>query len=346
MNKSDDIGDGKVFLGVIAGHSAGTVGGKAGNIPSRVAAWYTNGLDGESSIGFARNRGPHEFGHVIGAYHAAYPDPAGSDQMWTICSDKTDPSEAGISSEVDEYPYINSDDDAELGPMGDDDTEVWGIDTRFATRALADSGLAVIDPKEVFSSMSYCNSNSDSQRRWLDMYHHGEFIDLINGVDWNKGPDCECDEDAADTSSVSSGGRREIIRGYLDVDEDGNLSRVFALPTLTVESTTVATLPPSGDFVVELLDAEGDVVRSVPFGTYDAYVEDDSGAVSVWEIWRVPVDDPPDYSSYRISKTLGRSARDTVSGVHLRSLRWFARLPILWLLLSSRSLVKSSTVTL
>ena len=54
--------------------------------------------------------------------------------------------------------------------------------------------------------------------------------------------------------------------------------------SLTVESTTASERLPSGDYVVELLDADGDVVRSVPFGTYDAYVEDDSGAVSVSEI--------------------------------------------------------------
>ncbi len=305
-----------VYLGVMAGSTpekpAGAdpnearVAGRAGDILSNMAAWYTDGIDGRDTLGHARNRGPHEFGHVIGAYHAAYPESLGSDRMLTVCSNPVQPAGSRKDHGIEEYPYINSDDDAELGPMGDDDTEVWGFDTRFIRENINDS-LAVINPHEVFSIMSYCTGQG--QGRWIDKYHHAKFIELINKINWYEGPDQSTEGNPPLNRHTA------IFSGYITVAAD-SASQVTVLPTLTVQSAGVSMSPQSGDYLLELLDEDGNVVRSVPFDTYTpvADVDENAGVSPVSEIWVVQVDDPPDYASYRISETGGRFPRGTGPG--------------------------------
>ena len=64
--------------------------------------------------------------------------------------------------------------------------------------------------------------------------------------------------------------------------------------TLSPESR--ATAPP-GDHMLEFLDGDGNVLRSVSFGTQTAL-----GTSSTWESWWVPVTEPSGWASYRISK--------------------------------------------
>ena len=312
-----------VYLGVMSGSTperpAGAIPGEGGVaglswLPSsNVAAWYTDGAEEKGALGYARNRGPHEFGHVIGAYHAAYQDSDDITNMLVICSQTVPPRSAGSSEEggyegegLEVYPYINSDDDAELGPMGDDDTEVWGFDTRFV-RVRDNDALAVINPGEVYSLMSYCVGQGQS--RWIDKYHHAKFIELINKINWYEGPDQSTEGNPPLNRHTA------IFSGYITVAADG-ASQATVSPTLTVQSAGVSMSPQSGDYLLELLDEDGNVVRSVPFDTYTpvADVDENAGVSPISEIWVVQVDDPPDYASYRISETGGRFPRGAGPG--------------------------------
>ena len=136
--------DASVYLGVLKGTSAGGLAG----VLSNSAVWYTGGDEEEGDLGYARNRGAHEFGHVIGARHSAYELEVRYDlqtvgtEMQTICSDPTS-EEARVKGEVSVYPYLlavttttgASESWAALGPVGSSattNTEMWGLDTRFA----------------------------------------------------------------------------------------------------------------------------------------------------------------------------------------------------------------------
>lgn len=65
-------GNASVYLGVISGTPASSTAGLAGGTPYNSAAWYTSRIEAEDQVGIGRNRGVHEFGHVIGEHHAGY----------------------------------------------------------------------------------------------------------------------------------------------------------------------------------------------------------------------------------------------------------------------------------
>ena len=68
---------------------------------------------------------------------------------------------------------------------------------------------------------------------------------------------------------------------------------------------------PSGDYTLEFLDGDGNVLKSVSFGTY-TFVDDSPGdSASETEAWMVPVVEPSGWASYRI---LEPSASDSGAG--------------------------------
>ena len=114
-------GDRAIYLGVLEGDG----GGLAADTPLTSAAWYVDDTAPGESYGYARNRGVHEFAHTVGAFEAA--NLAGE----TYCSDPVEVTEGAPA-----YPFPNDVAGAikpTLGPMGVDNTEVWGIDTRYVS---------------------------------------------------------------------------------------------------------------------------------------------------------------------------------------------------------------------
>ena len=294
-----------VYLGVL--DTPGRVGGLTKKIYANAAAWYTANGTEEEVMRDRRNTGSHEFGHVIGGVHAAYRDSA-ADEMRTICSAPTDP-DAG---EVDPYEYLFevttkegiTEEWAALGPLHPkptDDTEVWGFDTRF----IEDSPeyLAVINPQEVFSIMSFCYPNEKlngvfSQGRWIDAYNHDQFIENINGINWNIGPDTSDNDDPVSEP-------RAVIRGYITTPAESagaageSASGATALPVLALSPGTRLKAP-SGDYTLEFLDGDGNVLSSISFGTYTFASDDLGDRPSETEFWMVPVIEPSGWASYRI----------------------------------------------
>ena len=57
---------------------------------------------------------------------------------------------------------------------------------------------------------------------------------------------------------------------------------------------------PAGDYTLEFLDSDGNVLSSVSFGTYAVGVDEPDGTASESEIWVVPVVEPSGWASYRI----------------------------------------------
>ncbi len=282
------------YLGVFEGSAPGGMA----YVHSNVGTW---GIDNNNRFTGAftddRNFGSHEFGHVIGGQHSAYQD-SSSDEMRTICTG--DP----IEGEVDEYPHIlevtvgrDRESWAALGPLRPSasvDTEVWGFDTRFVRKG--PDNLAVINPREVFSLMSYCHPNGRlgviSQGVWIDEYHHPMFIDYINDRDWDSGVDTIAEGDIVPSRRIAIQGRYKVSSGGVSGSSSGEVvvRSVFTLPP---ESRLTA---PPGDHLLEFLDGDGNVLSSISFG-----IKMSTGD-SVWKSWLVPVIEPSGWASYRISK--------------------------------------------
>ena len=306
--------DTEIYLGVMPGaNPQGMNAGRAGSIPGVVANWYMNRRLGETAndntqardtLNYGRNAGAHEFAHTIGGYHAAYWD---GDGYSTVCSPDTG---AGAIGDVTEYPYqepavsggsvrallwappVSAEPD--VGDMA-----VWGLDTRFVTshglNTLLTSGerdeLAVLDPAKVYSVMSGCvDHNGGVEFRWIDAYHHPLFITAIDGIDWSLGP------------QPADGSLWEMFSGTWSPTPGGGPGQVVVAPTVRLRPTTMPSEPVEGDYLLELLDSAGAVVRSVSFpGSAGAAVNTAQGSFApASEIWAVPVKDPPDYASYRI----------------------------------------------
>ena len=299
-----------VYLGVMNEES----GGLSLKALSNVAMWFTAGATNPNALDNRRNTGSHEFGHVIGGRHSAYELEVRYDvntvgtEMQVICSDPTD-ERARVRGNVDTYPYLlevtidsgAKENWAALGPVDSAtaDTEMWGFDTRFAQSGPDD--LTVINPREVFSIMSYCNLNNtlsvSSQGRWIDAHHHPYFIDYINDINWNLGPDPD---------QSRSANRLLYLGGYITspaespgaAGESATSGRATtALPLLTLPpGSRLGT--PSGDYTLEFLDGAGNVLSSVSFSTYTVVDDGPGGGAS--EVWAVPVAEPSGWSSYRV----------------------------------------------
>ena len=290
----------RAYLGVLLGSpppmsSAGRAIGILGN----VAAWYTSGTEAPEAFGYARNRGVHEFGHVIGLLHTK--DNNGS----IICDRRVsawDPPPP--DAEYPKYPYMETSDPyrALLGPAGANaDEQVWGFDTRFVDSDSADAAkidaLAVINPSNVYALMSYC-SDGEGQARWVDMRYHGLFIDAINSINWEVGPLAGSDANPGPMPS------HPIFSGYTTSPADGSAARGVLLPVFVVDHVVGAPEPAEGGYVLELLDSVGEVLRSVSFGAQVAVADiSETGETGAeFEAWAVSVPDAPDYAHVRVRR--------------------------------------------
>ena len=320
----DGVQNSVPYLGVLSGYTAGDSLGLSRR-GEGVAAWYLEETAAADSLGYARNVGSHEFGHLLELAHAAYSRTVGSGgaartEFVTYCT--TDAIIAASLLPM-EYPMASVETvtgvpHAMLGPMGQRDREVWGLDTSFiegpraaAVPAADVSSLAVLNPNEVFSVMSYCGfPRSVSQELWVDKHFHGMFINKINNRDWPLPyPSGHGARDGAASDTA-------VISGYRRIPAAGAAAEATLLPVQ--EFRTVGVVEPSeGDHLLELLDGNGAVLRSIRFSASvtDGTAGDDGdprGLSDDHEYWVVPVVDAPEYASYRItsgSETIAQQAR-------------------------------------
>ena len=279
---------------------------------AHAGAWFTQGVDGglstspEAHYGEFRNVGGHELGHTLRERHPADED--------------GDRGECGERGRTVEYDYMRSvtigvDEDGEdvtavrpvLGPLGDVNTEVWGLDTRYVSldtfyvpRDTIYDNLAVINPYEVFSFMSYCDPVvMESQGTWMDAFHHQRIIDNYR-VSESQSSSGQADAEE-ESASVSS----DMFAGSVLLSSSGAATGVEFRPVFSWNRSPVAS--GDGDYVLELRDASGAAIRSVRFGAYEAMavVSSDGNALPREErraSFAVVVSDPPVYESFAVMK--------------------------------------------
>ena len=291
-----------VYMGIMSGFEILRAITGSGNGVAGVASWYIFGAADQSEGGLYRNTGSHEFGHVLGERHASL---SLYGRYYEVCYGAEQ--ETGIEGLDDpvRYEYVENDLStysftgspirlALLGRQGDPDQEFWGLDTRFMFNS--DSPLAVVDPHNTFSVMSYCDGIDDSQGHWVDGFFHERFIHRLEDFNWYG-----FSAGAVTTPQevlIISGRRTEIADSSVEVDVS---------PMYTVRTTSTPPEVLSGPMRLELLDATGGVMRSaiieVPRLGANAHrinTRTVSDASEVQDLWLVAVVDPPEFDRYRI----------------------------------------------
>ena len=223
-----------------------------------------------------------------------------------------------------------------LGPLGDSYSEVWGVDTRYIGLGHADSPyaskvarlisetLSVIDPNFVFSLMSYCSATIEvvtsdgdilhkeclshrklgpryvpecevhrgGQGKWLDVSRHEYLVDCLSRNA------CLLEKPSADVIANPDGelsfvAGSDLIAGSVLFSDGVAFGAVF--DNLFSRSRQVATAV-DGEYELELRDASGRVVRSVPFSVYRSFDSDEGEEAGFY----VVVPSEPDYASFAV----------------------------------------------
>ena len=299
------------FLGVLLGRSVSRLIGVVPGLNSNVASWYTEGInerDGEY-FGQQRNVGSHELGHALGQPHPGR-HPSGDEllPLEGVCME-------GVTGGDTEYEYFGDpnphNDTAELvallGPLGDVNTEVWGLDTYFADRRQVPrwqdnlDGLIVSDPREVYSIMSYCMGTRDTQFRWMDAFHHERIVKMFSGASGASAAE------AVGDSEQRSKKQSDIFSGTIALSPEGvetgaSVNRIYSRPR-------IAKMHESGDYMLELRDISGNAMRSIAFESTQPIAniipngDEDLNEEPGFASFVLTVTDPPDYSSFAITKS-------------------------------------------
>ena len=303
-----------VYLGVLEGEPDNSdrdendrlPAGSGSGISSSVASWYagTSGDDIGTAISYfgrRRHTGSHELGHVFDQHHPRRATEDGS--LEQTCEE---PSRASVPYRYYEQFAIDDSENEEswrpvLGPLGDINTEVWGLDTRFVdlpNGASVPSSVVVSDPRMVFSFMSYCNpiAGYRGQGRWMDAFHHDRIIERINEV--YGFPAIRGAGDDSVVRSIEFAGA--VLLSTNDEATGIDLFSVFSSPSLIGPGVP-------GDYTLELRDGNGSVVHSEQFTAEKSNSEpipgyERSQSESNRAYFAFSVTDPPEYASLAITK--------------------------------------------
>ena len=342
----NEVGDDAIYLGVLPGEPESRVVNDrdrrtygSASRTREVAYWFTAGINGgfeaDAHFGYFRNVGSHELGHLLGQTHTARistgVDDRGNRFFLGVCGELSRNADLYVPfEEVIDPETGNSLPRPVLGPLGDVNMEVWGLDVRYVSVSpLAEvvfyheqiSTLAVSNPSRVFSIMSYCRAFRedhepeiepeedtdaagddedgdvvedvpDNQGLWMDAFHHERIIDERReamGSDTNR----------VDAEPVIV--QSDMFSGMIEFSDSGAVSSavvgdVFSRPRAQISAV-------SGEYVLELRDASGGVVRSVSFDA-SAGTDDRSGSEPYLEpmeaVFSFVVSDPPEYSSFAV----------------------------------------------
>ncbi len=348
-------GKGEVYLGVLSGNPPDDTAGLAtrpsnpSSIPTSVAVWYTSDVDYKFESGHARNRGSHEFGHVLGQGHSL------DDDGHTLCETVE---EGEIPETGDPHPYIRNIGGKEWAHLGFEtdrlghivpDTEVWGIDMRLLYEGLYSifsgdilqnfESMAIVNPDDVFALMSYCNKTGSSQRRWVSAATYTDFLTVINSVnEWSPPPIGGLSDDRELRTY-------DLFYGSVVVDDQGKVVEAtldYLDQNQTAASVDVPTYS-TGHLELRLISEDGETISSERFSPiWDTTIPMplDGIAVSMsssdcrdvpWcnptrpenrrHNWLVAIVDPREYSQFEIwdGKTLLKSEKIQHSSVRVKN---------------------------
>ena len=188
----------------------GSGGGLANSIGGEVSSGWLSGTGGTEDMGYARNRGPHELAHLVGAHHIV-----NAAQNGTVSAGGTSYSNGWCGEVADtaapEYPFWQTNSSGQvqpiLGSLGVDNSEVWGLTPRF----LGDNDqLTVTDPYRVSPMMSYCSaSDLSSQYRWPSTQTYEVLTEEFLGTGFS----------VSAARPTARPGKGVLVRGIMQIEE-------------------------------------------------------------------------------------------------------------------------------
>ena len=252
--------------------------GQVNDIGGVSAIWYAaanNPVTNTESVilsisGAHRNIGSHELGHIFEQEHPIRERNDNNKQgdLYTgECGEFS-----GATEIYPDFKIIYEEWKPTLGPLdGDPETEVWGLDTRYVApisnpfAQSSSSDYAIINPNKVFSIMSYCgpiDAKILNQGRWMDSYHHERIINLLSGSDSKY-----ASKSVVGNTEMSS----DIFSGQILLSSDGSATGAELYPIFS-RPRPLATAT-GDDYVLELRDDTGTVLKSVSFKTTGSHKE-------------------------------------------------------------------------
>lgn len=302
-------------IGILNGsstHPSGAIGVAVWD--GNYATWFTSSAPDKFDFKVSRNVGTHEFGHLLGSVHLKHPEEV------PLCGTRY-PEEWDAAG----YPYIQElegDLVPAIGPISssassptrDMDSEIWGLDVRFAALASQDDSLSesiVINPYFVMTAAGPCQiSSPPAQNTWQDKYHHEKFIYEINNRFSDKGltVDSTVEKVPVDyfTGYIAFNGfsaqKAELISVFstMGVKSEGS----FDTGTFSVENFDPQGNPATlyyDRFAIELRDSSGNTVEKSYFDVSDPVREEEAEAAPQSFYFDVPMYDPPEYESFSIT---------------------------------------------
>jgi len=235
-----------LYYGVLVGErTPEKEGGLANGIPGTVASGYLDGTGTRGATGYVRNRGPHEQGHDAGRHHAVDHTLGlnGDGDKQGRCSEVAD------ASAPDHTPFeeVDGSQMPVLGPLSSDppdpDNEVWGLDNRFVPKNT--NNLAVVDPRQTFELMSYCDGGGP-QGRWISKYTYEGLKSAFPAA-------------LAARASLTTSGDFLVVRGVIRFDTDSTELKPTSFISGTIDT------PDPGDYRAQLLDSMGAEIAGVDF---------------------------------------------------------------------------------
>lgn len=245
------------WYGAIPGFDEG--GTEGGLSTGGVASGFDANLEGEFDGGHARNRVVHELGHSYGLHHSVNAAENGWTKiLWVFDDMKRGWCDEKADGAAQDYPYWtiknNGDTVAALGPIGDPQSEIWGIDPRYRD---SDEDLFLSAPQTNTSLMSYCRSDDQAgQARWIGKR---DYLQLLT-------------DDHAPIVGDLDVGTGDTIRGIIAAD--GQSAEL--MPALTVDFAPAAD-DPAGTHAVVLRDAAGVEVGRTRFTPVTSHGEPETG---------------------------------------------------------------------
>ena len=302
-----------LLVGILDGvstHPSGTIG--IADFDGNYTALFTSSAPDKFDFETSRNAGAHEVGHLLGSLHLQHPEGV------PLCGTRY-PEEGDFSG----YPYIQElegDLVPAIGPISssassstrDMNSEIWGLDIRFAALASQDDSLSesiVIDPYIVLTTAGPCQISSPPvQNTWMDKYHHEKFINSINS------------RFSDEVDSTAEKVPVDYFTGQITFDEfsgpqEAEIASVFSTMGINTaglfDTGTVSeeSVDPQGNpatiyfdrFAIELRDGSGNSVKKSYFDPYGLLLDEDGEVVQLKLSFSAPVYDPPEYESFAIT---------------------------------------------
>jgi hypothetical protein len=292
----------RIYYGVLSGDDGG---GLAEGIPGHTAIGYIG------TPPYARNRATHEIGHLLGRPHAVRGPASGRPPLRRgVCGRDAQHREAA-AADAEEFPFFGSVggvDRATLGPLGDANSEPWGVDIRhFPAR----SGLGVINPHQVFELMSYC-PGSGEQGLWPSTHTWRKLIAALGGP---------ATASPAAVRAQAAASEHLVVQGTVDT-ATGDMT---LLPAIAVTASDTPDVPP-GQYTLVQVDAGGGELGSVTFAPSELHRDapgPGGAAEPTTAVFSVPIAPQPQLARIEIRRdgqtVAARSASANEPTVHITS---------------------------